>query len=48
VADKFVLVTPPPGLFEINAEDAGEAARSEKSGSAPDAAKNKSEAGDNA
>jgi 16S rRNA processing protein RimM len=48
VADKFVLVTPPPGLFEINAEDAGEAARSEISGSAPDAAKNKSEAGDNA
>jgi 16S rRNA processing protein RimM len=27
VAEKFVLVTPPPGLFEINAEEAGEASK---------------------
>jgi 16S rRNA processing protein RimM len=26
VAEKFVLVTPPPGLFEVNAEEAGEEA----------------------
>jgi 16S rRNA processing protein RimM len=51
VAEKFVLVTPPPGLFEINAEEAGEASgANEGSRGAADAAESKrnAEAGDNA
>ncbi|WP_211881262.1 ribosome maturation factor RimM [Pseudarthrobacter albicanus] len=47
VAEKFVLVTPPPGLFEVNAEEAGEEAAA-----TPDAeeaaATSDDEAGDNA
>jgi 16S rRNA processing protein RimM len=52
VAEKFVLVTPPAGLFEVNAEEAGEEASeasSSKAG-ATDAAEatGDAEAGDNA
>ncbi|MBT2595686.1 ribosome maturation factor RimM [Arthrobacter sp. ISL-72] len=42
VGGKYILVTPPPGLFEINTEDAGDA------GQAGDAGRGKTEAGDNA
>ncbi|MDQ1621859.1 MAG: rRNA processing protein RimM [Actinomycetota bacterium] len=51
VAEKFVLVTPPPGLFEINAEEAGEASGgNEGARGAADAAESKgnAEAGDTA
>lgn len=51
VAEKFVLVTPPPGLFEVNAEEAGEEAAA-KAAATPDAeeaaATSDDEAGDNA
>ncbi|RNL56742.1 ribosome maturation factor RimM [Arthrobacter oryzae] len=30
VGEKFILVTPPPGLFEVNAEESSEAASSAK------------------
>ena len=41
VGEKFILVTPPPGLFEVNAEEAGADRRGREP--ADDA-----EAGDNA
>jgi 16S rRNA processing protein RimM len=37
VGEKYILVTPPPGLFEINIEDAG-AEGSEEEGAEPQAA----------
>ncbi|MCU1533117.1 MAG: rimM [Arthrobacter sp.] len=50
VAEKFVLVTPPPGLFEINTDEAGEApGGAGDSGGAADrpASKDDAAAGDN-
>jgi 16S rRNA processing protein RimM len=41
VGEKYILVTPPPGLFEINVEDSGD----DESGAT---GQGKSEAGDNA
>jgi 16S rRNA processing protein RimM len=49
VGEGFVLVTPPPGLFEVNAEDAGEPAKSGDAGKpADDAAAGDDATGDNA
>ncbi len=37
VAEKFILVTPPPGLFEVNTEDAGDEGSDADADAAPDA-----------
>ncbi|MCY1217330.1 Ribosome maturation factor RimM [compost metagenome] len=47
VGEKYILVTPPPGLFEINVEDSGETSDAGESGPG-EAEPGKAEAGDNA
>jgi 16S rRNA processing protein RimM len=48
VGGKYILVTPPPGLFEVNADDAGPQGTSTSEEAATAVAEDKAEAGDNA